>query len=382
MKYLIKARIEVDGIVDKHDVIGALFGQTEGLLGEEYDLRDLQEKGRIGRIQVDLRVYNSRSVGEITIPSNLDRVETAIIAALLEIVDRVGPYNAKVVVTDLIDLREEKIKKVVSRAKEILNKWIKERAPDMKEIINDIERSVRAAEIIEYGPEKLPAGPDVDRAETVIIVEGRADVLNLLRYGYRNVIALEGAGGKVPETIVKLSREKNAIAFLDGDRGGDLILRELLRVADIDYIARAPEGKEVEELTGKEIMKCLKNAVPPKQYIEPSKERGIAVEYQRVPLLPETVTKIIRGLQGTLKAVLLDSNWNIIEEIPVRDLVEKISSAEKGKIHAILFDGVVTQRLVDIAVDKEVKMIIGARIGGITKMPLDTRILSFNDVLK
>jgi len=47
-KYLIKANIAVDGIVDKHDIIGAIFGQTEGLFGEEFDLQVLQGQGQSG----------------------------------------------------------------------------------------------------------------------------------------------------------------------------------------------------------------------------------------------------------------------------------------------------------------------------------------------
>ena len=161
MKYLIKARIEVDGIVEKPDVIGAIFGQTEGLLGEEYDLRELQDKGRIGRIQVELKTVGSRSIGEVIVPSNLDRVETALLAALLEAVDRVGPYPAKIRVEEIVDLRVEKIKKVINRAKEILQKMIHEKGVDIKEIMDQIVKDVRSAEIIKYGPEGLPAGPDV-----------------------------------------------------------------------------------------------------------------------------------------------------------------------------------------------------------------------------
>ena len=49
-KYLIKAHIKADGIIEKSDVVGAIFGQTEGLLGDELDLRELQRSARVGRI--------------------------------------------------------------------------------------------------------------------------------------------------------------------------------------------------------------------------------------------------------------------------------------------------------------------------------------------
>ena len=396
MKYLIKAKIEVEGIVEKPDVIGAIFGQTEGLLGEDYDLRELQDRGRIGRIQVELKTAGSKSIGEIVVPSNLDRVETALLAALLEVVDRVGPYPAKVRVEEILDLRMEKIRKVVERAKEILQKMIQERRIDVKEIMNNVIRDVRSAEIIKYGPEGLPAGPDVDKADTIILVEGRADVINMLKHGYRNVIAIEGAGTKIPETIIKLSREKTTIAFLDGDRGGDLILKELIKFVDVDYIARAPPGKEVEELTGKEIVKALKNAVPVEQYLSSEKEKRLAKEISREervaakkveerrkeePIIPHNVLEDIKSLQGTLKARVYDREWKLIEEFPVRELVDNLSKSTK-EIYAIIFDGVVTQRLVDIAASKNVKYVIGARIGGIMKRPLTVKIYSFNEVFK
>lgn len=390
MKYLIKARIEVEGAVERPDIIGAIFGQTEGLFGEEYDLRELQDKGRIGRIQVNMRVQSGKTIGEIEIPSNLDRVETAIIAAMVEVVDRVGPYPARTKIVEVLDLREEKAKKIAERAREILEKMLRERKIDVKELIDDVVKAVRAAEMIKYGPEKLPAGPDVDRSDTIIIVEGRADVMNMLKYGYKNVIALEGASSKIPETIVKLSKEKMAIAFLDGDHGGDLILKELLRVAEIDYVARAPHGKEVEELTGKEIAKCLKNAVPIEQLVGGREERQVETKKtqiisqskirEKIALeIPSHIVEKIKELQGSLRGVLYDKDWNPIDEVQVKDLVEKVASLDE--VYAIVFDGIVSQRLIDVSVGKGVKLLIGARIGGISKRPTELKIASFEDLL-
>ncbi len=261
VKYIIKALVEVDGPVDEHDIIGAIFGQTEGLLGDQFDLRELQDKNRIGRMIVKIQRRGNKVVGELLVPSNLDRAETALVAALLESVDRVGPYPAKIEVVSIIDVRKEKIKKIIERAKEILKQW-REESVDIREILREISESTKKPEVIEYGPEKLPAGPGVDRSDTVIIVEGRADVINLLRYGYDNVIALGGAKPKIPETIKKLAEKKVAIAFVDGDRGGTMILKNLLAQANIAYVARAPPGKEVEDLTGKEIAKALSNLQP------------------------------------------------------------------------------------------------------------------------
>ncbi len=430
-KYLIKAKVEVNGAVEKHDIIGAIFGQTEGLLGEQFDLRALQDKGRIGRIQVNTRTYNGKTVGEIIIPSNLDRIETALIAAMIESVERVGPYNAKIQVVDIIDVRMEKIKRIVERAKEILRMWSRTKSPDLKEILLEIQQAMKTPEPIKYGPEGLPAGPDVERSDTIILVEGRADVINLLRYGITNTIALGGAR-KVPETISSLAKKKKVIAFLDGDHGGDLILKEILRSIKVDKIARAPPGKEVEELTGREIREALSKAIPTKKYLEDliaagSKEAQYLLQVQErlsrqaapqplkkhapkpqlveetvkekeekpiekekietrqvveeVISIPKNIRSDIKSLLGTLEAILYTEDWKPIKRIPVRDLVNVLDELDEGAVYAVIFDGIVTQRLVEKAGAKKVKLLIGAKIGKINEKPQDVIILTFNDLL-
>lgn len=411
MKYLIRARMEVDGNVDKPDVIGAIFGQTEGLFSSEFDLRELQDKGRIGRIIIDSKQQGGKTVGEVIIPSNLDRVETALVAAMIEFVDKVGPYNAKIQVLSIVDVRYEKIKKISERAKEILHQWFKERPVDVKEILNEIESSVRTAEVAYYGPERLPAGPDVDKADTIIVVEGKADVANLLRYGYRNVIAIEGAKGKIPETVVNLSKQKTVIAFVDGDHAGDLILRELIRVAEVDYVAKAPTGKEVEELTGKEIAKALKNSVPVQTYLQQLEKKEVAEKVEATatalqPLttqtqvverpsetnvpevestityqVPQNVIEELKKLGGTLEAVIYDQNWNEVGRVAVKDLVDHIVKLNGTNPHAIIMDGIITQRVVDAASVKGVKIIVGSRVGVISKKPVGIAVLSAEELM-
>jgi DNA primase len=414
-KYTIYAGIEIDGVVDKPDVIGAIFGQTEGLLGEELDLRELQKSGRIGRIQVELESKSGRSYGEMIIPSSLDRVETAIIAAAIETIDKVGPCSAKVYIKKIEDVREEKRRKIIERAREILIHWETESTFEIKELSEEIMKSVRVHEISKYGPENLPAGPDVDKSDTVIVTEGRADVINMLRHGYKNVIGMEGAS--VPDTIKELSKKKTIIAFVDGDRGGELILRELLQVADIDYIARAPPGKEVEELTGKEIAKCLRSKIPVEQYQltvpdrkesakhevmqkesyieaatkEAERERTIEV-VEREPTKIERerpvppgldlgkVRQMIAQLQGSLEANLVDEAWEVKQKVAVRELADVLQGINE-KIYGVVFDGVVTQRLLDISSNKGVNFVIGARIGNIAKRPQGITILTFDDLV-
>jgi DNA primase len=224
-KYIIKARIMADGVVEKPDVVGAIFGQTEGLLGEELDLRDLQKTGRMGRIEVDVNSKKGKSEGTIIMPSSLDQVETSILAAALETIDRVGPCKAQIQVSDIEDVRVAKKTRIIDRAKELLKNMSRAARTSELDISDEVRQSVQVEDIISYGPDKCPAGPNVASSDSIIVVEGRSDVLNLLRYGIKNAIAVEGTN--VPQTIKNLSKERSVIAFVDGDRGGELILREL-----------------------------------------------------------------------------------------------------------------------------------------------------------
>jgi len=265
-KYVVRARIQADGIIEKPDVVGAIFGQTEGLLGEDMDLRDLQKSGRIGRIEADVRSQQGKSSGEIIIPSSLDQIETAIVAAALETIDRVGPCKSRIEVIAIEDVREVKKKQIADRAKVLLRRLVEHTSQAGGDIADEVRRAVVVEDIVPYGPERLPAGPNVASSDAIIVCEGRSDVLNLLRHGVKNAIAVEGT--HVPQSIIELSKQKVVTAFVDGDRGGELILRELLQVAEVDFICRAPRSHEVEELTQKQLMKALKDKIPADQFTE------------------------------------------------------------------------------------------------------------------
>ncbi|MEM3985154.1 MAG: DNA primase DnaG, partial [Candidatus Micrarchaeaceae archaeon] len=273
VKYMVEAKFEINGLVDKPDIIGAVFGQTEGLLGGNLDLRELQKNGKIGRIEIESSASGSKTYGKLHLPSSLSRVETCILAAAVESVDRVGPFETNFKIEKIEDTRSEKRKKIINRAKELVKTLLSTEIPDSKEISDLVESDVKSSTVGVYGSENLPAGPDVAKSEEVIIVEGRADVINLLKSDITNCIAVGGASGSVPKTIVDLCAAKDATVFVDGDRGGDMIIRGIAEVADIDFIAKAPDGKEVEELTRKEIIKALRTRIPMEQYLHNSKGR-------------------------------------------------------------------------------------------------------------
>jgi DNA primase len=368
VKYEIRAKFEIEGVVEKPDVIGAVFGQTEGLFGPELDLRELQKSGRIGRIEIDLTSKQDMTNGAIVIPTSLDRVSTAIIAASLESINRVGPCQAKVTLEKIEDIRDTRRKIIVDRAKQILHKWNIETLPNTEEVFKEVSETLKPNKVIQYGPEELTATLGIEKAKVLTLVEGRADVINLQKCGITDVIALEGA--KVPETIIQMCKDKEATAFLDGDRGGDLILKELLQVTDVKYIARAPQGKEVEEIGCKEIFAALEQKNPIEK-LKPKKER-------RKVMLPKKAVEIAQELTGTLEAVLLDEKMEQIERLPVSELAEKLQQA--SGIDMVIFDGVITQRMVDIANEKDVKYLIAARISDAVKPPLKVNLTTFAEI--
>jgi DNA primase len=404
-KYIVHATIEIDGVVERPDVIGAIFGQTEGLLGNDLELRELQRSGRIGRIEVNTETRSGKTAGTIIVPSSLDKAETAIIAAALEIIQRIGPCNAKIKVIKIEDVRISKRSFVVERAKELLRTLTDTVLPDSQELADEVAHSVRMMEVVEYGKDRLPAGPSIDESEEVIIVEGRADVLTLLKHGFKNVIAMNGSS--VPQTIIDLTRQKTTTAFVDGDRGGDLNIQELLQVADIDFVTKAPDGKEVEELTQKEIHKCLRARMSVEQAkVEfigkkpmPKPSMSAPIQQQRPPYpqagnrppmrpampmsrpLPprgvpqrmgspmttrgpnlsddekKSFRQMLEDLIGTKGAYILDGKLNILGKVPIPELTSTLNSLSSG-VYAIALDGVADKDLVAAAEKAEARYLI------------------------
>jgi len=448
VKYMIEGTFSIEGLVDKPDIIGAVFGQTEGLLGDDLDLRELQKNGKIGRIEIDLSQSGSKTYGKIYLPASLDRVETCILAAAIESVDRVGPYEAQFKITKVEDTRAEKRRKLLERAKELVKQLLTTELPDSKELAELVQSEVKASEIVNYGPENLPAGPDVAKSNEIIIVEGRADVLNLLRNDITNVIALGGATSNIPKSIINLCNEKDVTLFVDGDRGGDMIIRSIIKVAEVDYIAKAPDGKEVEELTRKEIIKALRTKIPLSQYLGISKGKqqamqnqqarnGLAKEQEQLPeeeheqvrgpaektsesseepMLKEVsdeepalidqmdfqqdesdhdlqssgsssaqnpkepvlkavvlsqLAKALDELSNTLNARLYNSAGEVIygKDIPIRELIPTIQ--QTNGIYGVVLNGIITQRLVELALQKGIKALYGLRANPMPKKPAD-----------
>ncbi len=377
VKYLVRLRFEVDGVVERADVIGAIFGQTEGLFGPEMNLNELQKTWKVGRIEINLESKNDKTRGEVIVPMSTDIGTAALIAAAVESVDKVGPCSARFTLGAIEDVRAVKRKQIVDRAKLIVRDWSSKTTSEGDNVLKDVTESTKRARVISYGLENLPAGPGVYTSDMIFLVEGRADVVLFLRAGIENVVALEGTS--VPDSIIELGKKKRLIAVLDGDRGGDLIEKELAQVVRVEKVIRAPSGKEVEELTPIDVLNMLRA-----ERLEPAaaagrRERpaerppGGAEE----PVVAKT-REIYPTLNGTLEAILLDEGLHEVGRYPISELVQKMESASGA--HFLVFDGIVTQRLVDSATKVGVKGIIGHRTGELNSVPDDVRIGTFRDL--
>ena len=397
-KYLIHAQITANGIVEKPDVVGAVFGQTEGLLSNDLDLRELQRTGRIGRIQVNIHSNSGRAKGEIVIPSSLDRVETAILAASLETINRVGPCEAEIQTLKVEDVRAVKREQVVNRAKEIYKNMVESVGPASMKMIEEVREAMRVHEISEYGDDRLPAGPSIHTSDAIIVVEGRSDVLNLLKYGIKNTVAVEGVS--VPQAIGELSKKRTTTAFVDGDRGGELILKELLQIGDVDYITRAPKGKEVEDLEKDEVLIALRDKVPTAQFLathnilnennnkkenkrhdkrhnkkhqKPAPVEEPEIEDDEISLMKD----MLKEFEGTGSGAILDEALNMTKEVEVEEIYEEIKNIE-GTADTVIFDGVISQRLVDVASQKGIKKLVAFNSVNIVKKPHNIKLITID----
>lgn len=387
IKYTIHAKFTAEGSVEKPDIIGALFGQTEGLLGNQLEMRELQKEGKIGRIEVDFKGEGGKTLGKIQIPSALDKAETALIAASIETIDRIGPTDAKIEIERIEDVRGEKRGYIVDRAKKLLESI--EGGKETREMADDLKEQSRMSKLSEYGDEKLPAG-DISEHE-IIVVEGRADVVNLLKNGIENVIGMNGTN--LPEAIKELSYDKEVTLFVDGDRGGRLIAKNVVDNARVDFIATAPDGKEVEELMGKEILMSLRKKVPASEFFRGDRlstysprfrndnrrefrndrngdyerrerysneryepEVRAPVTHEPIEINKEKIKKIAEKLESK-NAYLLNDKLEILKEVASKGIARVLRSTPEARV--IIVNDLVTGSTLSMAEESGIQAIAG-----------------------
>ena len=358
VKYHVKLSYNVDGLVERADIIGAIFGQTEGLLGPEMNLNELQRVSKIGRIEVNTRSTANTTTGEAVLPMSTDIDTCALIAAAIESIDKVGPFDCKFKLDAIDDVRAAKKDDIVKRAKEIKQMWATKTVSEGDTMLKDVHEGT-SGEVTTYGPSKLHCGSGVFDSDWIILVEGRADIINLLRAGYDNAIAIEGA--KIDESIKDLCSSKNkVVAFLDGDRAGGFILKELKSVVNLDYELRADTDVEVEELTPQRIDEILR----PVADAMSGKTAPATIRNEDDKPIADLASKIYPNLNETLEAIALDTDQKEIFKVPISELVTKLSS--QSGIKYLVLDGIITQRLLESAKNVGVECVIGHRVAKLT----------------
>ena len=389
VKYHVKLKFEVDGIVEKADIIGAIFGQTEGLLGPEMNLNELQKVSKVGRIEVNVDTKSNTTKGDALLPMSTDISTAALISAAIESIDKVGPFQGKFLLVGIDDIRAIKKKVIVDRAKKIIQEWATKTISEGEEMLRDVYDASKPGKLTSFGKAQLACGTGVFESPVIILVEGRADVINLLRAGFDNSIAIEGA--KIDETITNLTSGRKVIAFLDGDRAADLILKELQGLVKIDKVLRAPSGKEVEECTPLEITEILKEVIeptveqyePPVQhqksvkkskpyesnnsaYQEPSNSNN-ADKLSDDPQITSAVKEVYPQINETLEAMILDNSMQVLLKVPVSEIIKRLDSLEGARF--LVMDGIITQRLIDAAYKAGIEYVVGHRMAELKKSP-------------
>ncbi|HJR85260.1 MAG TPA: DNA primase DnaG [Nitrososphaeraceae archaeon] len=389
VKYHVKLKFEVDGIVEKADIIGAIFGQTEGLLGPEMNLNELQKVSKVGRIEVNVDTKSNTTKGDALLPMSTDISTAALISAAIESIDKVGPFQGKFLLVGIDDIRAIKKKVIVDRAKKIIQEWATKTISEGEEMLRDVYDASKPGKLTAFGKAQLACGTGVFESPVIILVEGRADVINLLRAGFDNSIAIEGA--KIDETITNLTSGKKVIAFLDGDRAADLILKELQGLVKIDKVLRAPTGKEVEECTPLEITEILKEVTEPTdEQIEAPAQHQKTVKksksyennsssYQEPsnlnngekpsddPQITSAVKEVYPQINETLEAMILDNSMQTLLKVPVSEIIKRLDSLEGARF--LVMDGIITQRLIDAAYRAGIEYVVGHRMAELKKSP-------------
>jgi DNA primase len=354
VKYHVKLSFDVDGLVERADIIGAIFGQTEGLLGPEMNLNELQRVSKIGRIEVNTTSTTNTTKGDALIPMSTDIDTCALISAAIESIDKVGPFDCKFKLEGIDDVRASKKEDIVRRAKEIKQKWATKSVSEGDTMLKDVHEG-STGKLTTYGKEKLQCGTGVFDSTWIILVEGRADVINLLRAGYDNAIAIEGA--KIDDSIKELCDKKDkVVAFLDGDRAGGFILKELKSLVHIDVEHRAFEGVEVEELTPQQIDDILRSTA---EKMKSETTKPTLHDSDDEPIA-ELANKVYPNLNETLEAIALDSDQKEIFKVPISEVVDKLSS--QTGIKYLILDGIITQRLLNGAKQAGIECVIGHRV--------------------
>jgi hypothetical protein len=120
-----------------------------------------------------------------------------------------------------------------------------------------------------------------------------------------------------------------------------------------------------------------RDRAPPQPVQQPIKDRPKDFKDQKdLKLSPEFMKyrEVLNALSGSQKAKLLNSRGDVVREVAVRDLADALKKAPK-EATSVVFDGIITQRLLDNLTGTAIKVIVGVKLGNITKQPAAVEVI-------
>jgi DNA primase len=388
LQNIIQISIEIAGRVTQSDIIGAVFGQTEQVLGDTLDLRKLQKEGKLGRIEVHTEYNDKGTLGTITIPSHMDTTNTVIIAAALETIEKIGPCQAKAKVSKIENIKEIKVKEIIAHAKEVLKKFMSV-SIDSQELIDKVNSEMKMSQATEY--KGIVCGPNLQYHDELFFVEGIREVQNLLKTGIKNVAAFGDMSNK--ETLKELAEKYEIIALVD--RGKTHLVKQLMEFADIDNFATPDGHGKIHALNSKELHKAIRNYVSTEQLVgqvrkypthrpesraparpappvrqdsrapprpdsrsrqgHPRHERP-----QRVSPIPAHISTLLKDKKKELhkgEAFVLDAHFNVLGKLPVAEVGATLGGLSNVK--AVVVSGDIDSDLINSAERNNVEFLAG-----------------------
>ena len=353
------------------------MGQTEGLLGDELELRKLQRTARVGHVDVEMETKGGKVHGMILIPSSMDNVETAIIGSALETIDRIGPCQAKITVVEISDVRATKRTAVVDRAKELLLALVNSGEAASKTVVEEVRSVLTVGTATNF--HGLTCGPNVQSSDSLIIVEGRNDVINLLNCGVKNAISADGAGN-IKQELIDLANGKQSVTLaIDGDRGGEMLFRQLNAILKVDFVAQAPVGQEWELLPQKTITKTLSMKEDAAKFAkkmdaqdkedeakhgtsndEWAEEMGDVYESEIAPAEIQEMFDHQDSL-GKNKAMFVLADGTVSEEMGAGSIAKSAAGTEG--VQALIINGPISDRIQEIASEASIATVVGTKPG-------------------
>ncbi|RJU94688.1 MAG: hypothetical protein DWC00_06290, partial [Candidatus Poseidoniales archaeon] len=178
-----------------------------------------------------------------------------------------------------------------------------------------------------------------------------------------------------------LANGKQSVTLaIDGDRGGEMLFRQLHAILRVDYVAQAPTGQEWELLPQKTITKSLSMKVEVAKFAkimakedkEDKKKHGGSDKGDWVGEMPEVFETEVAPAEiqemfdhldalGKNKALFVLADGSVGEEMGAAGIAKTASATEGVKV--LIINGPVNERIQEIASEASIDTVIGTKPG-------------------